>query len=137
MHDPDVFHPAATCKDRITDSIDLGLVDEFHVVSSLTRKPVKITMTGPHMLAKVAFDEHYGNLTAMMSDLGKLLRHNFKLSVEAGYQHTQIDEPLFTVSEDDELSAAVDAINLAIEGLADEVHVSVHVCQGNYAVGKE
>jgi hypothetical protein len=28
-HDPDVFHPAATCKDRIGDSIDLGLVDEF------------------------------------------------------------------------------------------------------------
>ena len=26
--DPDVFHPAATCKDRILDSIDLGLVEE-------------------------------------------------------------------------------------------------------------
>ena len=136
-HDPDVFHPAATCKDRITDNIDLGLVDEFNMVSSLTRKPVKITMTGPHMLAKVAFDEHYGNLSAMMADLGKLLRHNLKSLVAAGCQHIQIDEPLFTVSDDNEVSAAVDAINLAIEGLADQIHVSVHVCQGNYAVGKE
>ena len=136
-HDPDVFHPAANCKDRITDAVDLGLVDEFNMVSGLTRKPVKITMTGPHMLAKVAYDEHYGNLAVMMADLAKLLRYNFKLLVAAGCQHIQIDEPLFTVSDDNEVSAAVDAINLAIEGLADQIHVSVHVCQRNYAVGKE
>src|ERR1700736_3333450 len=41
-HDPDVFHPAATCKDRIDEHIDLGLVDEFKMVTALTRKPVKI-----------------------------------------------------------------------------------------------
>src|SRR3954466_5076825 len=46
-HDPDVFHPAATCKARITDNIDLGLVSEFQTVSALTGKSVKITMTGP------------------------------------------------------------------------------------------
>src|ERR1700681_2484554 len=39
-HDPDVFHPAATCKERIAENIDLGLVDEFKMVSALTRKPV-------------------------------------------------------------------------------------------------
>src|SRR6202158_5016986 len=33
-HDPDVFHPAATCKAPINDSIDLGLVDEFRMVSA-------------------------------------------------------------------------------------------------------
>ena len=60
-HDPDVFHPAATCKARITDNIDLGLVNEFQTVSALTGKPVKITMTGPHMLAKVAYDEFYND----------------------------------------------------------------------------
>jgi 5-methyltetrahydropteroyltriglutamate--homocysteine methyltransferase len=136
-HDPDVFHPAATCKDRIQDNLDLGLVDEFKMVSALTRKPVKITMTGPHMLAKVAYDEHYNDIAKMMGDLGKLLRHNFKLLVAAGCQHIQIDEPLFTMSDDEEVRAAVDAINLAIEGLPENVHVSMHICQGNYAVGKE
>ena len=35
------------------------------------------------------------------------------------------------------MRAAVDAINLAIEGLPDDIHVSVHVCQGNYAVGPD
>src|SRR5271168_4847543 len=129
-HDPDVFHPAATCKDRIGDSIDLGLVDEFKTISALTRKPVKVTMTGPHMLAKVAYDEHY-------DDIGKLLRYNFKMLAAAGCKNIQVDEPLFTMSDDKEAEAAVDAINLAIEGLPEDVHVSVHICQGNYAVGKE
>jgi 5-methyltetrahydropteroyltriglutamate--homocysteine methyltransferase len=73
----------------------------------------------------------------MMDDLGKLLRNNFRKLAAAGCQHIQIDEPLFTMSDDDEVAAAVDAINLAIEGLDREVHVSVHICQGNYAVGKE
>ena len=35
------------------------------------------------------------------------------------------------------MGAAVEAINLAIEGLPGDVHVSVHVCQGNYAVGPD
>ena len=136
-HDPNVFHPAATCRARIYDNVDLGLVDEFKMVSALTRRPVKVTMTGPHMLAKVAYDEHYNDIGKMMNDLAKLLRHNFKMLVDAGCKNIQIDEPLFTVSDDDEVQVAVDAINLAIEDLAGKVHISVHICQGNYAVGKE
>jgi 5-methyltetrahydropteroyltriglutamate--homocysteine methyltransferase len=136
-HDPNVFHPAATCRSRIFDNVDLGLVDEFRRVSVLARKPVKITMTGPFFLAKVAYDEHYSDLTSMMIDVAKLLRYNFKMLAEAGCKHIQIDEPFFTVAEESEVMAAVDAINLAIEGLPADIHLSVHVCQGNYAVGKE
>jgi 5-methyltetrahydropteroyltriglutamate--homocysteine methyltransferase len=135
--DPDVFHPAATCRGRIEESTDLGLVDEFNMVSALTRKPVKITMTGPHMLAKVAYDEYYNDLPRMMTDLSKLLRRNFKLLATAGCKNIQIDEPLFTMSDEQEVDAAVQAINLAIEDLPDDIHVSMHICQGNYAVGKE
>lgn len=136
-HDPDVFHPAATCKARILDRVDLGLVDEFNAVSALARAPVKVTMTGPHMLSAVAYDEYYNDIAKMMLDVAKLLRHNFKLVVEAGCRHIQIDEPLFTVARDTDVAAAVDAINLAIEDIPDDVHVSLHYCQGNYAVGKE
>ena len=136
-HDPNVFHPAATCRTRIFDNIDLGLADEFRSVSALTQKPVKITMTGPFFLAKVAYDEHYFDLASMMFDIAKLLKYNFAMLAEAGCKHLQIDEPLFTMAEDDEVRAAVAAINLAIEGLAGDIHVSTHICQGNYAVGKE
>ena len=107
------------------------------MVSSLTDKPVKITMTGPHMLAKVAFDEHYNDIDKMMDDFGKLLHHNFKMLADAGCKHIQIDEPLFTMSDDGEVGAAVDTINMAIDGLPADIHTSTHVCQGNYAVGKE
>ena len=35
------------------------------------------------MLAKVAYDEHYGDIGAMMNDLAKLLRNNFQMLIEA------------------------------------------------------
>ena len=57
-HDPNVFPPASVCGGRIDDATDLGLVDEFRMVSSFARRPVKITMTGPHLLAAVAYDEY-------------------------------------------------------------------------------
>jgi 5-methyltetrahydropteroyltriglutamate--homocysteine methyltransferase len=136
-HDPNVTHPAAICRGPIAETTDLGLVEEFRMVSAFARKPVKITMTGPHLLAAVAYDEHYNDIRPMMNDLGKLLRHNFKLLAAAGCKHIQIDEPYFTVAEEDEVRAAVDVINLAIEGLPDDVHVLVHICQGNYAVGPD
>ena len=136
-HDPNVFHPAATCRGRIGDNIDLGLVDEFRMVSALTSRPVKITMTGPLALATVAYDEHYGDSRKMMLDLGKLLNHNFRMLAAAGCKNIQLDEPFFTTSDEDEAESGVEAMNLAIEGLPRDIHVSVHVCQGNYAVGKE
>jgi 5-methyltetrahydropteroyltriglutamate--homocysteine methyltransferase len=136
-HDPLVFHPAATCRARIQDNTDLGLADEFKTVSALTGRPVKITMTGPHMLAKVAYDEHYNDIGRMMADVGKLLRYNFQMLADAGCKHIQIDEPLFTMCDDAEVQSGVDAINIAIEQLPGDIHVSTHVCQGNYAVGKE
>jgi 5-methyltetrahydropteroyltriglutamate--homocysteine methyltransferase len=136
-HDPNVFHPAAICRGPITDTIDLGLVEEFETVAAFARKPVKITMTGPHLLAAVAYDEYYGNILEMMKDFGKLLHNNFSRLAASGCRHIQIDEPYFTPVSDDEVRAAVDVINMMIEDLPDDVHVSVHICQGNYAVGPD
>ena len=136
-HDPNVYHPAATCRGPIIDTIDLGLADEFNTVSSFARKPVKVTMTGPHLLAAVAYDEYYHDIRRMMIDLGKLLHQNFKRLAAAGCKHIQIDEPYFTPADDQEVRAAVDVINMAVEGLPDDIHLLVHVCQGNYAVGPD
>jgi 5-methyltetrahydropteroyltriglutamate--homocysteine methyltransferase len=135
--DPNVFHPAAVCRGPIEHSADLGLVDEFVMVSQFARKPVKITMTGPHLLAAVAYDEYYGNMPRMMSDIGKLLNRNFRRLAGAGCRQVQIDEPYLTVATDADVHAAVEAINIAIEGLPDDMHVFVHYCQGNYAVGPD
>jgi 5-methyltetrahydropteroyltriglutamate--homocysteine methyltransferase len=136
-YDPNVFHPAAICRGPVADTIDLGLVEEFNAVSTFARRPVKITMTGPHLLAAVAYDEYYNDTQRMIGDFGKLLRHNFMSLAEAGCKHIQIDEPYFTMASDDEVQSAVDAINMSIEDLPDDVHVMVHICQGNYAVGPD
>jgi len=136
-YDPNVFHPAAICRGPISETVDLGLVDEFKSVSSFARKPVKITMTGPHLLTVVAYDEHYNDTGRMMADFGKLLRWNFRQLADVGCRHLQIDEPYFTPSSDAEVQGAVDAINQAIEGLPKDMHVMVHICQGNYAVGAD
>jgi len=71
----------------------------------------------------------------MMFDAAKLLNKNFKRLAEAGCKHIQIDEPYLTPPRDEEVRYAVEAINLSIENLPDDMHVAVHVCQGNYAVG--
>jgi 5-methyltetrahydropteroyltriglutamate--homocysteine methyltransferase len=94
-------------------------------------------MTGPHLLAAVAYDEYYNDTPRMIADFGKLLHRNFRWLVEAGCKHIQIDEPYFTVADDAEVRSAVTAINTAIEDIPDDVHVMVHYCQGNYAVGAD
>jgi 5-methyltetrahydropteroyltriglutamate--homocysteine methyltransferase len=65
------------------------------------------------------------------------LHNNFRRLAEAGCTHIQIDEPYFTPASDDDVRAAVDAINLALERLPDDIHLSMHICQGNYAVGPD
>ena len=49
-------------------------------------------------------------------DVAKLLRFNFGNLAAAGCKNIQIDEPFFTMSDEEEVEAAVEAINLAIEG---------------------
>lgn len=135
VNDANVTHPAAICTGPITYA-DLGLVEEFKTVSAFAQKPVKITMTGPHMLAKVAYDECYHDLKRMMFDMAKVINRNFLDLEAAGCRNIQVDEPLFAMTTDEEMDWAVEAVNMATEGLK---HASVHqhVCQGNYAVGPE
>ena len=135
VQDANVYHPAAICTGPIGDA-DLGLVDEFRTVRANARSPVKITMTGPYMLAKVAYDEHYGDIGRMMEDLARVILRNFRDLERAGCEYVQLDEPLFAMADDAEVEAAVDAINSIIDGMT-RASVMVHVCQGNYAVGPE
>lgn len=133
--DDKVTHPAAVLTGKVQYG-DLGLVDEFQMVSTFAHTDVKVTMTGPHMLAKVAHDEHYGgDMTPFMNDLAEVLNRNFRELQDAGCQHVQVDEPLFAAVDRPEVEAAVEAINAAFEGIT--MTKWVHICQGNYAVGED
>jgi 5-methyltetrahydropteroyltriglutamate--homocysteine methyltransferase len=133
--DPKVVHPAAVCRAKIAPETDLGLVEEFALASRYATRPVKMTLTGPLTLGKFAHDAFYGELAPMLGDLGLLLRFNLRKLVDAGCKDLQIDEMLFSVADDGESAQAVEVLNLALEGLPPGVHVAVHVCLGNYAVG--
>jgi hypothetical protein len=68
------------------------------MVSAFAHRPVKVTMTGPHMLAAVAHDEHYGDPRAFTLDLAEVLTANFRELQAADCEHVQVDEPLFAAS---------------------------------------
>lgn len=129
-----VTHPGAVLTGKVGYG-DLGLVEEFRMVSAFAHRPVKITMTGPHMLAAVAHDEHYGDRRAFMFDLAEVLNRNFRELQAAGCEHVQVDEPLFAAVGRDEVAAAVEAVNQALEGI--EMYTWLHICQGNYSVSEE
>ena len=134
--DRNVFHPAAICTERI-EYVDLGLLEEFRFVAKHARDPdrVKVTMTGPHALAKVAWDEHYGDTGQMMMDLAELINRNLRDLQAAGCKHIQLDEPLFSIAGTTraEVEAAIEANNRCWEGIT--AFKWQHICQGNYAVG--
>jgi 5-methyltetrahydropteroyltriglutamate--homocysteine methyltransferase len=132
--DENVTHPGAVLTGKVGYG-DLGLVDEFRMVYTFARGEPKVTMTGPHMLAKVAHDEHYGDISAFMMDLAGVINRNFKELEAAGCRHVQIDEPLFAAVDRLEVEAAVEAINQAFEGIG--MYKWVHICQGNYSVSEE
>lgn len=119
-----------TCRDAVGHDSNLGLVQEFEIASGFTNRDVKITMTGPHMLAHAVWDEHYGDRDALMVDLAKLMNVNFKRLARVGCKILQLDEWLMGSSSQMELPGAVEAINIAIEGV--ELSVQVHLCQGSY-----
>ena len=119
-----------TCTAAIGADGDLGLVQEFEIASGFTDRDVKITMTGPHMLAHAVWDEHYGSPDALMGDLAKLMNSNFKRLAKTGCKILQLDEWMLSSSNQMELPGAVDAINTAIEGV--DLSVQVHLCQGSY-----
>lgn len=134
--DDNVTHPGAVLAGKVEYG-DLGLVDEFRMISRFADPDsVKITMTGPHMLAKVAHDEHYDDIGRFMQDLAEVIKRNFQELREAGCKHVQIDEPLFAAVDREEVQSAIDAINYAFEG-TDGMYKWVHICQGNYAVGED
>ncbi|HZD65781.1 MAG TPA: hypothetical protein VE152_06765 [Acidimicrobiales bacterium] len=130
--DEHVTHPAQVLTGPVKDA-DLTLADEYKMVAKFTHPPaeVKVTMTGPHMLAKVAWDEYYNDINTFMHELAKVLNANFRKLQDAGCKHVQVDEPLFAAVDRTEVQQAVDAINQAFEGVT--MTKWVHICQGNYA----
>ena len=65
--------PAGIVTDEIGDGT-LNLPRDYEFTKSLAQKPLKFTCTGPHMLAKVLTDRHYGSHAKLAIGIASVLR---------------------------------------------------------------
>ncbi len=108
----------------------LGLTDELRFLRRYSSHPVKIAMTGPHMFARIVWDEQYGKLETLAMEMAKIINAEFRRLDRAGCDVIQLDEPLLWFRPDDQ-AWGVKAVNACFQGVK-RARRALHVCQGNY-----
>ena len=113
----------------VNEPIDEGLLNlprDYEFVKGLTRRTLKFTLTGPHMLSKTLVDNHYGRHPDLAMAIAEVLRK----------QVEQIDADVIQLDEanipgnPDEGDWAAEAINHVLSAVQGEK--AVHICFGNY-----
>jgi 5-methyltetrahydropteroyltriglutamate--homocysteine methyltransferase len=117
--------PAGIAVGEIGEGV-LNLARDFEFTRSLTRSPLKFTCTGPHMLAKVLTDRHYGDRAKLAMAIAGVLRRQLE-SIDAAI--VQLDEANISGHPEDR-DWALPALNHVLEGVRAER--AVHICFGNY-----
>ena len=113
----------------VTGPIGCGQLDLPHAAAqanALTRRPLKFTVTGPHMLAKTLIDNHYGDLPALTMAIADALAEQVR-HIDADI--VQLDEANLPghAQEWQWASAAINKVLDAVKGTP-----AVHLCFGNY-----
>jgi 5-methyltetrahydropteroyltriglutamate--homocysteine methyltransferase len=93
---------------------------------ALASRPLKFTVTGPHMLAKTLIDEYYGSLPALAQGIAEALAEQVR-HLDADV--VQLDEANLP-GHPDEWEWAANAINTVLD--ATQGTPAVHLCFGNY-----
>jgi len=93
---------------------------------SLTTRPLKFTLTGPHMLAKTLINTHYDDTRALTMAIAEVLAEQVKY-IDA--EIVQVDEANLP-GHPDEWQWAAEAINLVLDAV--QTTPAVHLCFGNY-----
>ncbi len=93
---------------------------------ALATRPLKFTVTGPHMLAKTLLDKHYPDTPALAHAIAEVLAEQVR-HVDA--EVVQIDEANLP-GHADEWQWAASAINRVLDAVKGKP--AVHLCFGNY-----
>ena len=117
--------PAAVVEGAIHEG-RLDLVNAYRRIRSLTKAPLKFTVTGPHMLGKTLLDDHYRDLPSLTHALAMVLAKQIS---EIDADVVQIDEANLPGSPE-EWEWAASAINLMLDAVPNTP--AVHLCFGNY-----
>ena len=88
---------------------------------------MKITMTGPHLLAAVAYDEYYNDVTSDDGRLRQAPASEFQEACRGRMQAYPDRRAVLHSIERRGGCAAVEIINMTIEGLPEDVHVRAHL----------
>jgi 5-methyltetrahydropteroyltriglutamate--homocysteine methyltransferase len=119
--------PAGVVEGEIGEGT-LNLPRDYRRARSLTRHPMKFTLTGPHMLCKTLMDHHYRSRPELAMALGRALAQQV---ADIDPDVLQVDEANIT-GHPDEAEWAADAINLVLDGCTRAKEKGVHMCFGNY-----
>jgi 5-methyltetrahydropteroyltriglutamate--homocysteine methyltransferase len=95
---------------------------------ALASKPLKFTVTGPHMLAKTLHDRHYGRPEKLAQAIAEVLAGQVK-HLDADV--VQLDEANLP-GHPDEWKWAAAAINQVLKSVPRKAKGAVHLCFGNY-----
>jgi 5-methyltetrahydropteroyltriglutamate--homocysteine methyltransferase len=117
--------PAAVVEGAIHEG-RLDLVHAYRGIRSLTKSPMKFTITGPHMLGKTLLDYHYKDLPTLAHALATVFAKQIS---EINAEVVQIDEANLPGSPE-EWEWAASAINVMLDAIPKTP--AVHLCFGNY-----
>jgi 5-methyltetrahydropteroyltriglutamate--homocysteine methyltransferase len=94
----------------------------------LAARPLKFTLTGPHMLAKTLHDRHYRSADKLAHALAGVLAEQVK---RLDAQVVQVDEANLP-GHPDEWKWAAAAMNKVLRAVPKKAKAAVHLCFGNY-----
>jgi 5-methyltetrahydropteroyltriglutamate--homocysteine methyltransferase len=124
-------------------------LEEYRFVSSVARKPVKVTLVGPDRITQ-RFDYQnsksvYWSTEDFVADVVRIEREMIRSLVDAGCKYVQIDAPSYTAYVDGpslqemrdrgedpmkNLARSIKADNEILR-LFDDVTFGIHLCRGN------
>jgi 5-methyltetrahydropteroyltriglutamate--homocysteine methyltransferase len=117
--------PPAVCDGPVGHGT-LDLVTPCARARALAGRPLKFTLTGPHMLAKTVLDRHYGDPATLADALASVLAEQVAL-LEA--EVIQVDEANLP-GHPEEWPWAARALNRVLDAV--RTTPAVHLCFGNY-----
>ncbi|MBI5575521.1 MAG: hypothetical protein HY896_04075 [Deltaproteobacteria bacterium] len=126
---PEASIPAPVVVSKLQPA-PLGLLEELRFLRKTTNRRVKIAMTGPHMFARVAWDEHYGDPEKLAMDMSAVINAELRRLDETGCDVIQIDEPILWFLAADQ-PWGIRALNACFRGVK-RAKRALHLCQGNY-----
>ena len=112
--------------DGPVDGGSLDLPGACQRAMGLTDRPLKFTLTGPHMLAKTLVDQHYGDVAALAEAIADALAEQVR---HCHADIVQVDEANLP-GHPDEWPWAARTINKVLDAVPGTA--AVHLCFGNY-----